>query len=69
MYDYMNDLVKEMRMINPSWNMSELLRMIIQYFFMAHMMGELKKPFIEIKKDFMQYLHDTETNEDLTAKT
>lgn len=68
MYAYMNDLVKEMRKVNPSWNMSELLRMIIQYFFMAHMMGEIKKPFLDVKNDFMDFLKDSETTAENVAK-
>jgi len=55
MYDYIYDLVLEMRKSNDRWNISEFLRMIISYFLMAHMMGEIRKPFWQVKDEFIKY--------------
>jgi hypothetical protein len=55
MYSYINELVIEMKKLDSRWTISEFLRMIISYFLMAHMLGELKKPFYEVKREFTEW--------------
>ena len=55
LYSYIFDLVIEMKKHDERWNISEFLRMIISYFLMAQMMGDINKPFWQVKKEFMAY--------------
>jgi hypothetical protein len=49
MYDFLQD-------ISSSNNvpMSEMIRKIIDYFFIGHLMGEFKKSLPELRKEFME---------------
>jgi hypothetical protein len=55
MYNYIRDLVTEMRKHDQRWNISEFLRMVIGYFLMAYILGELKKPYWKIREEFVNY--------------
>lgn len=55
LYNYLKRLTNEMRKYDERWTLSEFIRMVLSYFLMAHMLGELKKPFWQIKKEFLDY--------------
>ena len=48
---------------------SNLVRMMIEYFLMAYSLGELKKPLVEVRKEFVEYLKSIseEKNVDLVS--
>jgi len=67
MDSYLKDLTNEMKALNPDWNKSELIRCIIQYFMMAQMMGQISKPFEQVKKDFNEFLSTTQPSHEAST--
>jgi 16S rRNA U516 pseudouridylate synthase RsuA-like enzyme len=51
MYNFLKEICKQ-----NGIEMSELLRSIIQYFFIAYTLGELKKPLSQLRKEFNEWL-------------
>ncbi|MFQ6055179.1 MAG: hypothetical protein ACE5KE_00300 [Methanosarcinales archaeon] len=49
MYNFLKDIAKEGNM-----TMSEMLRAVIEYFYVGYLLGEWKKPLKELRKDFLK---------------
>jgi hypothetical protein len=58
MYNFLGQIVKEMNQTNNSnLTRGDLLRLIIEYFFMAYSLGDFKKPLPELRKEFKDWLN------------
>lgn len=55
LYSFLKEICNTNRM-----EMSELLRSIVQYFFIAYTLGEIKKTLPELRKEFNEWLKTKE---------
>jgi cell shape-determining protein MreC len=56
LYNFLNDLSKELKEFDKNYTLSELVRNVLEYFFISYSLGELKKPLPQLRKEFNKWL-------------
>lgn len=53
MHDFLKQLCRD-----SNTDMSEMLRSVVSYFFMAYTLGQWNMPMKELRKDFLKFMND-----------
>lgn len=63
LYKFMNSVVIELKKYDSNFSMSDLVRNIIYYFFMAYTLGEWNKTLPELRKEFKDFISSIHKSE------
>jgi len=66
-YRLLQDILNEINRgrMEHKITMSELIKNIIDYFFMAYTLGEFRKTLPELRKEFIEFLSDIKNKDDI----